>query len=110
MSNEQPAGTVPVIPAHKFPPVETLILGRTAPAAAKALEAAGLLAVTEPVAVRRHIGLTDPDEPKDVALNGYRELLRQLGYATTARVSASTFGGMDVVVAARRMTPEERAQ
>lgn len=111
MSNEPPVGTVPVTPpAHTFPRPEALIMGRTAPRAAEALEAAGLLAVTEPVAIRQHVGLTDKSGPLETLMRGYAELLRQLGYVAGARVIPSPFGGWDVVVAARRMTPQERAQ
>lgn len=109
MSNEQPAGTVPVIPAHTFPAAETLILGRTAPAAAKALEAAGLLAVTEPVMLRTHTN-TQGGDLLNTLVGGFTEMLKRLGYAGTVVAEESPFGGWNLALAARRMTPEERGQ
>lgn len=79
--------------------------------AAKALEAAGLLAVTAPVVVRRAVGLAVSDDPFEVLSAGFVEVLRRLGYAGVVRVTdGGPFGVMEVLVAARRMTPEERAQ
>ena len=57
------------------------------------------VAIAQPVALRRHVGLTDEGGPLGAVVEGFTEALRRMGYTSTARVTPSPFGGWDVVVA-----------
>ena len=71
------------------------------------------LAITEPMAIRRHVGLTDDGRhigltddggPVGALVDGFTEVLRRLGYAAGARITPSPFGGWEVEVAVRPLS------
>lgn len=62
------------------------------------------LAITEPIAIRRHVGLTDDGGPVGALVDGFTEVLRRLGYAVGARIVPSPFGGWEVEVAVRPLS------
>ena len=80
--------------------------GLPANRAAQALEAAGLIATTEPMLLRTFAHGQD-GEILNTLVGGFTELLRRLGYAGTVVAEESPFGGWNLMMAARRMTPAE---
>lgn len=65
-----------------------------------------LLADTEPHMLRTHTSARGGDL-LNTLVSGFTELLRRLGYAGTVVAEESPFGGWNLMMAARRMTPAE---